>query len=48
MTGKSLDFKKQCKSLFGAYVEAHEDDNPTNTINERAQTGICIVPTTNF
>ena len=48
MTGKYLDFNKQFKVLFGAYVEYHKDDNTTNIMAERTRTGICLVPTANF
>ena len=48
ITWSYLDFKKHCKVLFGAYIEAHEDDNPTNTMADQTQTGICLGPATNF
>jgi uncharacterized membrane protein (DUF106 family) len=36
MTGTMLGFKKHCKIPCGAYVEAHEDYDRTNTMTERS------------
>jgi hypothetical protein len=35
MTGLSLSFKQHCKVNFGAYIETHEENKPTNTLKER-------------
>ena len=35
MAGKQLDFKKQCRFPFGAYVQAHNDRNMTNLMVDR-------------
>ena len=48
MTGKSLNWKKICKILFGPYVQVHEDRNGPNTLEERTQGAICIGPTGNL
>jgi hypothetical protein len=48
MTGTTLDFKKHCRVPFGAYVEAHEDYDTTNTMAERTRGTICLGPTANF
>jgi hypothetical protein len=31
MTGRSIDFDKHCKHSFGAYVQANQENDPTNT-----------------
>jgi hypothetical protein len=48
MTGTTLDYSKHCKLPFGAYVETHEENNPTNIMNERTRSAMCVGPTTNF
>jgi hypothetical protein len=48
MTGTTLDYSKHCKLTFGAYVETHEENNPTNNMKERTRAAICLGPTTNF
>jgi hypothetical protein len=48
MTGTTLDFKKNFRIPFGAYVEAHEDYDTTNTMAERTTGTICLGPTANF
>ena len=35
LTGKSIDYEKQCKTAFGAYVQALHETNPTNTMAPR-------------
>jgi hypothetical protein len=47
MTGTSLIFKQHCKVPFGAYVETHEENKPTNTLKERTRGAICLGPLTN-
>ena len=32
VTGQIIDYKKQCKTAFGAYVQALHETNPTNTM----------------
>jgi hypothetical protein len=48
MTGIALDFAKHFKIPFGAYVEAHEDYERTDTMAERTKGTICLGPTANF
>ena len=36
-----------CKLTFGAYAQLHEDRNITNTMRERTQGGVCLVPKLN-
>jgi hypothetical protein len=48
MTGTTLDYNKHFKLPFGAYVETHEMNTPTNTMKERTRTAICLGPTANF
>jgi hypothetical protein len=48
MTDTTLDYSKHCKLPFGAYVETHEENNPTNNMKERTRAAICLGPTTNF
>jgi hypothetical protein len=48
MTGTTLDYKKHCRLSFGAYVETHEENKPSNTLKERTQAAICLGPTANF
>ena len=40
--------EKICKLHFGAYAQVHEDQNVTNTLEERTQGAICIGPTGNL
>jgi hypothetical protein len=47
-TGTTLDYNKHCKLPFGAYVETHEMNTPTNTMKERTRAAICLGPTANF
>jgi hypothetical protein len=48
MPGTTLDFAKNCKIPFGAYVETHEENKPTNTMVERTCGAICLGPSANF
>jgi hypothetical protein len=48
MTGTSLDYSKHCKVPFGAYVETHEENSPTNTMCERTRRAIYLGPSSNF
>jgi hypothetical protein len=40
--------KKHCRLPFGAYVETHEENKPSNTLKERTRAAICLGPTANF
>ena len=35
MAGKPLDFERHCRVSFGTYVQALQENNPTNTTNPR-------------
>ena len=48
MTGKSLGWNKSCKLHFGAYAQIHEDNNVTNTLEDRTQGAICLGPIGNI
>jgi hypothetical protein len=48
ITGTTLDNRKHCRLPFGAYIETHEDNKPSNTIRERTRAAICLGPTANF
>ena len=48
MTGKQLDFKKQCRCPFGAYIHDHGDSNMTNLMVDQTQGAICLGPTGNL
>ena len=48
MTGKQLDFKKQGRCPFGAYVQSHNDRNVTNKMIDPTQGAICLGPTGNL
>eukprot|EP00956_Cyclotella_meneghiniana_P039836 scaffold180856_cov40-Cyclotella_meneghiniana.AAC.1 len=48
VTGLKFDFKLHCKARFGAYVEASEDAEITNTIKDRTQPCIVLGPTGNI
>ena len=42
LTRKILDYNKHCKNKFGAYLQAHQQNQPTNTMMERSINGIYI------
>jgi hypothetical protein len=48
MTGTTFDYNKHCKLPYGAYVETHKMNTPTNTTKERTRAAICLGPTANF
>lgn len=47
LTGRKLDFQKDCLLKFGAYVQVHEDDMITNTMKERTLGAIALGPAGN-
>jgi hypothetical protein len=47
MTGTTLDYNKHCKLSFGAYVEMHEMNTPTNT-EKKGRVRQYLGPTANF
>ena len=44
LTGKPIDFIKQCKTHMGAYVLTHTEHNPTNTMDAQAISCIYLKP----
>ena len=48
LTGRTLDFNKHCKLAPGVYCLVHEENIPTNTMEERASGAIAIGPTTDM
>jgi hypothetical protein len=47
LTGRKLDFHKDCLLKFGEYVQVHEDDMITNTMKERTLGAIALGPAGN-
>ena len=43
---RNLEFNKHCQFSFGAYVQAYNENNPMNTMQERAINCIYLRPTT--
>ena len=48
VTGQKLDMKKDCRALFGAYVEASKDAVTTNTMDKRTHSCITLGPSRNL
>ena len=48
VTGMKLDFKKDCRARFGAYMEANYDDVVTNSMKDRTHACIALGPTGNI
>ena len=47
MTQQDLDYQKHCKIAFGAYVQAFQENKPSNTLEARAIDGIYLRPVMN-
>jgi hypothetical protein len=47
MTGRNLDYSKHCQVPFGAYVQANQENKPTNTQAPRTIDAIYLRPMTN-
>ena len=47
MTNRALYFKKHCRIPFGSYCQVFQQNNPTNTPEERTLGAICLGPTGN-
>ena len=45
--GKTLDYKKDCEIEFGTYVQAHNENKPSNNMVERGIDGIYLRPNEN-
>ena len=48
VTGRKIDMKKDCRALFGAYIEASRDADITNTMAERTHSCISLGPSGNL
>ena len=48
MTGRNLDFVKHCQVPFGAYVQANQENDPTNTQAPRTIDAIYLRPMNNI
>ena len=48
MMGKQLDFKKQCRCPFGAYIQSHNNRNMTNLMVDCTQGAKCLGRTGNL
>jgi hypothetical protein len=48
VTHHKMDFDKHCRVRFGAYVEAHEDPDISNTLRDRTTACIALGPTGNL
>lgn len=47
ITGKKIDFKRDCALKFGQYVQVHEDELITNTMKERTLGALSLGPVGN-
>lgn len=47
VTGKKIDFKRDCRVEFGAFCQVNEDDSVTNTMKERTIDAIALGPAGN-
>src|SRR5210317_1028650 len=45
---KNIDYKKHCEISFGSYVQAYQDNNPTNTPRSRTVDAIYLRPLNNI
>ena len=43
VTGKQLDYKKDCVHKFGMCVQRYTEPNPTNAMTERGVDGIYLM-----
>jgi hypothetical protein len=48
MTGMRANFATHCCSLFGAYCEVHNENDPSNTMRPRTSQAIALNPTGNL
>ena len=48
VTHHKMDFTKHCRVRFGAYVEAHDDPDVSNTLRDRTTACIALGPTGNL
>ncbi len=43
-----LDYSHHCRALFGSYCKTHEENSPTNSMQSRTMSAICLGPTGNM
>ena len=48
ITGKTIDYKKDCVHEFGTYVQAHMENTPQSSMTERSIDGIYLRPNENI
>ena len=48
VTGMKLDYNKHCKIQFGSYVQTHEDNEPTNSMDSHTVGAIALSPVNNL
>lgn len=48
LTGRKMDFKRDCSLKFGSYVQVYEEDLVTNTLKERTLGAISLGPVGNI
>eukprot|EP00980_Cylindrotheca_fusiformis_P021605 scaffold8458_cov76-Cylindrotheca_fusiformis.AAC.1 len=48
LSHRNVDYKKHCQIEFGSYVQASQENDPTNTNRARAINGIYLCPTNNI
>jgi hypothetical protein len=48
MTGRNLNYDKQCQVPFGAYIQANQENDPTNTLAPRTIDAIYLRPMNNL
>eukprot|EP00957_Ditylum_brightwellii_P131874 10056653-Ditylum_brightwellii.AAC.1 len=46
--GTHLTYKNHCKIPFGAYAQMHEDNSPTNSMDDRTIGDIALGPSFNL
>ena len=48
LTGIKIDYNKHCKLQFGSYIQTHEENNPTNSMDSRTIGAIALGPSSNL
>ena len=48
VTGMKLNYNKHCKLQFGYYVQTHEDNEPTNSMDSCTVGAIALSPANNL
>ena len=45
---RNIDYNKHCQCMFGAFVQANQENDPTNTQAPRMTNAIYLCPTNNI